>query len=83
MRFPLNAAVRSTAGDIPKPAEPCLMIGIFDDGGYWATFGHGSIELPGDMLDIGHKIAALANAAYAQGQEDAKSAMRGALGLEP
>lgn len=81
MRFPLKAAVRSNAHDQPKPAKVENTIGVFDNHGYWATFGKGSIELPADMLDVGQQIADLANASYEQGREDARCEMREALGL--
>lgn len=82
MRFPLNAAVRSNEHDQPKPAKIENTIGVFDNYGYRASFGQGSIELPGDMLDVGLQIAALANEAYEQGKEDARREMREALGIE-
>ena len=74
MRFPLEAETCDLA-DRPQG------IGIFDSYGYWASSNLGHITLPEDALPLGRKIAALANAAYEQGQEDAKRAMREALGL--
>lgn len=82
IRFPVKAAVRSNADDHPKPAIPANSIGIFDSYGYWASLGNGPLELPGDNLDLGNKIASMINAAYEHGLADAQKAMRDALGIE-
>jgi len=79
IRFPVKAAVRSDKDDSPKPATPTLTVGIFDSYGYWAHFNTGSIELPGDMLDLGNKIASIANAAYEQGRTDQAATIMDAL----
>jgi hypothetical protein len=81
IRYPVRAAVRSNANDIPKPKTPHNTIGIFDDFGYWVTFGYGPLELPGDNLDLGNKIAAFINKAYRDGQADAQKTLREALGI--
>ena len=77
VRFPVQAKVRSQVGDSPPKDE--LEVGIFDAYGYWASFGRGGCAIPGDMLDLGNKIAAMLNAAYEQGRRDAKRDIREAL----
>ena len=80
-RFPLKAAVRSNADDVPKPAVPTTEVCIFDNYGYHASFGTGAIALPADQLDLGNQIAEMLNRAYAQGQAEAQEAMRHAMGI--
>lgn len=81
IRFPVKAAVRSNANDMPAPETPSSTIGIFDSMGYWVSFGRGPLELPGDNLDLGNKIASMINAAYEYGKADAQEAVRDALGI--
>lgn len=81
--FPLKARRRSNANDQPKPTIVQETVGIFDNRGYWANLSPlGVIELPVSFEPLAQKIAAMANAAYEQGQEDARAAIREALGIE-
>lgn len=75
-RFPLRSAAHSQDGK--------QTIGLFDTIGYWASFGFGSLELPASVKNIDRMemIARMMNAAYQQGQDDAKQAIREALGIE-
>jgi len=77
--FPVTAAVRSNANNKLKPANS---VGIFDSYGYTVSFGRGPIDLPGDSLDLGLKIASMINAAYEYGKADAQAKLREALGIE-
>ncbi|WP_066113795.1 MULTISPECIES: hypothetical protein [unclassified Blastomonas] len=82
VRFPVTAAVRSNAGDVPAPETPSNTIWIFDHFGYWVSLGHGPLELPGDNLSLGLHIASMINDAYERGRADAQMAVREALGME-
>ncbi len=75
-QFPLNARVRSKAEDTPPSDE--LEVGIFDDKGFWASFGSPapSISLPADLFELGTRIAAFANQAYEQGRRDQAQRIR-------
>lgn len=79
IRFPVEAAVRSDAGDQPKPAAPQNWVCIFDRMGYWARLGGAVFETPGDNLELAHNVARMINAAYEQGREDQAGAIRDAI----
>lgn len=66
----------------PVKAEPWeRRVGLFDDFGYWASFGGTTFDLSPEHKALAQGIAKAVNAAYEQGRADAREAMRNALGL--
>lgn len=76
VNFPVKAAAHSRDG--------AQTIGIFDSYGYWATLGgfRYEVKASGANLNTAVEVARMLNAAYDQGAEDARSAIREALGVQ-
>lgn len=84
--FPLKAEKHKGAND--QPPEPDAWA-IFDARGYWATLGGYLYQQPASDPESRRNcetVAKMCNAAYEQGQEDAKREIREAfcnvLGIE-
>lgn len=82
VRFPVKADRHDGKLDQPKTVP---VYGLFDANGYWANIGGIIFQMPaagqGNAGTVEH-VARMLNAAYEQGQDDAKAAIREALGIE-
>lgn len=79
--FPVTADRHKGEDDQPPTPDAYA---IFDARGYWASFDgimfQAPATMPGSQTMVEH-VATMLNAAYEQGQADAKAEIRGALGI--
>lgn len=81
-RFPLQACRHKGKND--QPPEPDSFA-IFDAHGYWAELAGICFKMPANVTgnrSTVKSVTQMLNAAYLQGQEDAKRAIRDPLGIE-
>ena len=76
IRYPVNVA-RDTSRLLDAPW------GIFDRVGYWACVApSGMLRFPPDQYELAATVAGAINQAHADGNAEARWAMREALGIE-